>query len=85
VFRSANIGGPDAPMFGFPGAGSVFTSLFAQQRDKSSGEITQPHHLVVPLTSKGLSGIVSGDPTKAGALGATGCLDASKLDGMTPE
>jgi hypothetical protein len=37
------------------------------QQSKSSGEIAQPHHLVVPLTSKGLWGVVSGDPTKPGA------------------
>jgi quercetin dioxygenase-like cupin family protein len=55
------------PCLAFPALALCFTSVFAQQRDKSSGEITQPHHLVVPLTSKGLSGIVSGDPTKAGA------------------
>src|SRR5262245_17358942 len=41
--------------------------VFAQQSAKASREIAQPHHLVVPLTSKGLSGIVSGDPTKPGA------------------
>jgi quercetin dioxygenase-like cupin family protein len=37
------------------------------QQNETSGENAQAHHLVVPLTSKGLSGIVSGDPTKPGA------------------
>jgi len=47
----------------------VFCLTFSAlaQQSKSSGENAQPHHLVVPLTSKGLSGIVSGDPTKPGA------------------
>jgi hypothetical protein len=39
---------------------------FAQQ-DKTAGAVAQPHHLVVPLASKGLSNVVSGDPTKPGA------------------
>lgn len=50
-------------------AALVFCLTFSAlaQQSKSSGENAQPHHLVVPLTSKGLSGIVSGDPTKPGA------------------
>lgn len=42
------------------------SSMFAQNVN-TSGEAAQPHHLIVPLTSKGLSGVVSGDPTKPGA------------------
>ncbi len=37
------------------------------QKDGSSAYNAQPRHLIVPLTSKGLAGIVSGDPSKPGA------------------
>jgi hypothetical protein len=42
------------------------SSILAQNVNPS-GETAQLHHLIVPLTSKGLSGVVSGDPTKPGA------------------
>jgi hypothetical protein len=42
-------------------------SFALAQQGGSSGEIAQPHHMIVPLSSRGLSGVVSGDPTKPGA------------------
>jgi Cupin len=44
---------------------SYLTLAALAQQSTTSGD--QPHHLIVPLTSKGLSGVVSGDPTKPGA------------------
>lgn len=44
-----------------------FLPTVSAQHERSSNDDTQPHHMIVPLTSKGLSGVVSGDPTKAGA------------------
>ena len=47
-------------------AALLIASAAQAQQGKSLGEKTQSHHIVVPLTSKGLSGIVSGDASKPG-------------------